>query len=69
MSVYERFARLTAGRTAVLISHRLASARQRERIVVLDAGRVVEEGTHTALVARGGLYAEMWAAQAQWYAR
>jgi ATP-binding cassette subfamily B protein len=67
LAVYERFARLTAGRTAVLISHRMASARQCERIIVLDGGRVVEDGTHETLMAAGGLYALLFEAQAQWY--
>jgi len=53
--------------TAVLISHRLASARQCDRIVVLDAGRVVEDGTHDSLMAEGGVYARLFTAQAQWY--
>lgn len=49
------------GRTTVLIAHRLQTARRADRIVVLDAGRVVEDGSHEALVAAGGLYARMWA--------
>ncbi len=67
LGVYQRFGALTAGRTAVLISHRLASARQCDRILVLDAGRVVEDGSHAELMAKGGLYATLFAAQAQWY--
>jgi ATP-binding cassette subfamily B protein len=50
------------GRTTILIAHRLQTARLASRIVVIDDGRVVEDGTHDALVARGGRYAEMWAA-------
>lgn len=49
-------------RTTVLIAHRLPTARSADRIVVLDAGRVVEQGTHDALVATGGRYSELWAA-------
>ncbi|HET9729571.1 MAG TPA: ABC transporter ATP-binding protein [Acidimicrobiia bacterium] len=49
------------GRTTVLIAHRLQTARLAQRIVVIDRGRVVEEGAHADLVARGGLYAAMWA--------
>lgn len=58
---------MAEGRTAVLVSHRLGFARLADRIVVLQGGRVVEEGTHADLLRVGGLYAEMWAAQAQWY--
>ena len=53
---------LAAGRTTVLIAHRLQTARSAERIVVLDDGRVVEDGSHEQLVALGGRYAEMWQA-------
>ena len=53
---YQRFFHLTAGRTAVIISHRLASARQCERIIVLDAGRIVADGSHVEILAKYGLY-------------
>ena len=57
-----------ASRATLVISHRLGVARLCDRILVLDEGRLVEDGTHEALLAKGGLYAEMWNAQASWYA-
>ena len=65
--VYARFTELLAGRAALLISHRLGSARLADRIVVLHEGHIEEDGTHSALLALGGLYARMWEEQAQWY--
>ena len=54
-------------RTTLVISHRLGVARLCDRILVLDDGRLVENGTHEALIANGGIYAQMWHAQAEWY--
>jgi ATP-binding cassette subfamily B protein len=65
--VFLRFSELMAGRTAVLISHRFSTVRMADRIVVLEGGRVVEAGTHEELVARGGLYGELFAMQAAGY--
>ncbi|MGH8996937.1 MAG: ATP-binding cassette domain-containing protein, partial [Acidimicrobiales bacterium] len=53
---------VASGRTTVLIAHRLQTAKRADRILVLDGGRVVEEGDHDELVAAGGRYAEMWRA-------
>ena len=52
----------STGRTTVLVAHRLPTARQADRILVVDDGQIVEEGTHDELVARGGAYAELWSA-------
>ena len=68
-AVYERFMRVAAGRTAIIVTHRLASARLADRILVLDEGRIVEDGTHEELLRRRGLYHEMFTAQAAWYER
>ncbi|WP_260597077.1 ABCB family ABC transporter ATP-binding protein/permease [Sphingomonas endolithica] len=53
------------GRTTIVIAHRLSTIVHADEIVVLEAGEVVERGSHTALLRRGGLYAEMWNRQAQ----
>lgn len=65
--VFARFRELSAGRTAVLISHRFSTVRMADRILVLEGGRVLEEGSHAALMARGGRYAELFTLQAQGY--
>jgi ATP-binding cassette subfamily B protein len=65
--VFERFAELTAGKTALLISHRFSTVRMADRIVVLADGRVAEHGSHTDLLRRGGEYAEMFELQASSY--
>jgi ATP-binding cassette subfamily B protein len=65
--VFERFAELTYGKMALLISHRFSTVRMADRIVVLEAGRLVEEGTHTQLLALGGRYASMFEMQAASY--
>lgn len=58
--------RLRSGRTTMVIAHRLSTVRDADLIVVLEQGRLVEQGTHDQLVSRGGRYAELWAAQSRW---
>jgi ATP-binding cassette subfamily B protein len=65
--VFQRFKELSAGRTAVLISHRFSSVRMADRILVLEGGRVEASGTHEALLAQGGRYAELFELQAAGY--
>lgn len=66
--VYEKFIRMSRGKTAIIITHRLGSAKIADRIVVLDEGRIVEMGTHEELMERKEHYYEMYQAQAKWYA-
>ncbi len=65
--VYHSFAEVMKNKGAILISHRLASARICDRIIVLADGVVKESGSHDGLVNAGGRYARMWAAQSEWY--
>jgi ATP-binding cassette, subfamily B, bacterial len=67
LQVFERFAELTDGKMAILISHRFSTVRMADRIVVLEGGKLVEEGTHAQLLASGGRYATMFEMQAASY--
>ena len=65
--VFERFAELTEGKMSLLISHRFSTVRMVDRILVLDGGRISEQGPHDRLIRSGGLYAEMFEMQAANY--
>lgn len=65
--VYQRFVDLTAGKMAVLISHRFSTVRMADRILVLEQGRIAEQGSHSQLVALGGKYSELFELQAAGY--
>ncbi|GIH67165.1 ABC transporter ATP-binding protein [Microbispora siamensis] len=66
-ALHERLMSLTTGRTSLLISHRLGALRDADEIVVLDGGRIVERGPHTALLEHGGVYARLFALQSAAY--
>jgi ABC-type multidrug transport system fused ATPase/permease subunit len=68
-ALFQRFRELTAGKTALLISHRFSTVRMADRIVVLSGGRVEELGTHATLMEKGGRYAHLFNLQAKGYLR
>ena len=59
--IQKAFQKLTEGRTVIMIAHRLSTVVGADRILVLDSGRLAEQGTHEELVSSGGLYERMWA--------
>ncbi|HEU4324279.1 MAG TPA: ABC transporter ATP-binding protein [Roseiflexaceae bacterium] len=66
-SVYERFRDMAQDRSVLLISHRLGSVRLANRILVLEHGQIVEQGRHAELMTLGGVYANLFSIQAEWY--
>jgi ATP-binding cassette subfamily B protein len=65
--IYEKFATLVKGKSAIFISHRMSSTKFCDRILVIDQGKIEEEGDHATLLKAHGLYKKMWDAQAQYY--
>ena len=61
--IQENLYRLMQGKTVIAIAHRLSTIAAMDRLVVMDAGHIVEEGSHEQLLARGGLYAQLWQRQ------
>ena len=62
-AIQEHLLALMDGKTVIAIAHRLSTIAPLDRLIVLDAGMVVEDGTHDELIARGGLYADLWTHQ------
>ncbi len=67
-AIQEQLDLLMAGRTVIAIAHRLSTIARMDRLVILDRGRIVEQGTHADLLARGGVYAGLWARQSGGFA-
>ena len=59
-AIQDTLYRVMQGKTVIAIAHRLSTIARMDRIIVLDRGRIVEEGSHAALIARDGLYASLW---------
>lgn len=66
--IFQNFEKMSQGKTGILISHRISAARMATKIIVLDGGRITEEGSHDELIALGGLYAKLYNLQREKYA-
>ncbi len=65
--MYEKYSEFSSGKTSIFISHRLASTRFCDRIIYLEDGKIIEEGTHDSLIAARGTYAKLFGVQSQYY--
>ena len=68
-NVYQQFKQISEGKTSIIVTHRLGSTKNANRIIVLDHGKVIEDGTHEELLKKNNLYAKMFYSQAEWYER
>ena len=62
-AIQEQLYNLMEGKTVIAIAHRLSTIAEMDRLVVMDEGRIIEQGTHAALLEQGGLYASLWTRQ------
>lgn len=67
--IYQKFRDLSQNKTTILVTHRLASAKFADKIVVMDKGKILDIGKHDELIKNNGKYASMWKAQSSWYIR
>ena len=65
--MYSKYDEMTRGRSSVYISHRLASTRFCDRILLVEGGRIAEEGSHSQLLSLGGRYAQLYEVQSKYY--
>ena len=63
IKIQEAFARMMEGRTSFIVAHRLSTIKEADRILVMRDGKIIEQGTHTELLAQGGFYAELYNSQ------
>lgn len=66
-NIYEMFGRISAGKSTIFITHRLGAAKLADEILVIDDGRIAEQGNHNHLLKLGGIYAKMYESQKGWY--
>jgi ATP-binding cassette subfamily B multidrug efflux pump len=62
-AITDSLSNMMAGKTVIAIAHRLSTIASMDRLVVMDQGRIVEQGSHEALLTKGGVYAKLWARQ------
>ncbi|WP_058300702.1 ABC transporter ATP-binding protein [Gorillibacterium timonense] len=67
--LYDRFIQMSEGKIAIIVTHRLGSVKLADRIIVMETGRIIEDGTHEELMKKDGVYASMFLSQAEWYSR
>jgi ATP-binding cassette subfamily B protein len=67
--LYDRFIQMSQGKTAIIVTHRLGSVKLADRIIVMEGGKIIEQGSHEELMKMGGVYTSMFLSQAEWYNR
>ena len=65
--IYKKFVSISKNKTAIIVTHKLGSAKIADRVIVMDKGKIVDIGSHFELLQRKGLYADMFNSQASWY--